>query len=290
MGMEYYDSCPWSDECKDHRLAPAVALSKAGIPCVVWAEDALAFIRFVPTCLFSLQLFVPDELLDRATSILTTTYSFQSADPPEAWCEYPMFDRTTPSCYPRSVSLSTTAPEESLHSDDPRQIWLHPQSFFSFDVRDTSLSVTLDQFPNTVRFPTRPAFLDTLFTVMLESPIGFRHHKFHGTMMTYYGYLLQYTMRGPIILPSGELGPAHKKALCEVEEENRPYFRHLLYRHAGSKMTLAEATEERREIMRKLGKGPEVNRPLPRDVAAVEARKAKAAGSATVTQSLPNAT
>ncbi|KAJ3498030.1 hypothetical protein NLJ89_g10271 [Agrocybe chaxingu] len=284
MGLEYYHSCPWPEESKQHRLAPAVSLSKAGIPCVVWAADALAFIHLVPTGLSSLQLLIPDELVDKATSILTTQ-SFQVADTPKEWLEYPMWDRSTPSCYPGSVALRTTAAEDSLDEDAPRQVWLHPQSLFSFDVRDHSLSVTLDKFPDTVRFPTRPAFLDTIFAVILEPPIGFKHRRFHGMMMCYYGRLLQYTMRGPSRLPSGEFGEAHKTALAEVKEENYPYFHHLL--SGGQRMAWTEAVAKRREVMRKIGKGHEVDRPFPRNTAAVEERNAKIAAAAAM-QSIPN--
>ncbi|CAA7259465.1 unnamed protein product [Cyclocybe aegerita] len=265
MGLEYYDSCPWPEESKQHRLAPAVSLSKAGIPCVVWAEDALAFIHLVPTGLSSLQLLIPDELIHKATSILTTQ-SFQVADTPQEWLEYPMWDRSTPSCHPG--------------------IWLHPQSLFSVDVRDHSLSITLDKFPDTVRFLTRAAFLDTIFALILEPPIGFNHHRFHSTMMCYYSGLIQHTMRGPSRLPSGELGEAHKAALAEVREENYPYFHNLL---SGGQMAWTEAVAQRREVMGKIRKGHEVDRPFPRNTAAVEERNAKIAAAAAM-QPVSNAT
>ena len=56
----FYDSSPWSIDIQRVRPKPACALSDAHIKCLVWGEDALAYIHFIPTGLFNLHLVVPD--------------------------------------------------------------------------------------------------------------------------------------------------------------------------------------------------------------------------------------
>jgi hypothetical protein len=69
MVTHLYDS---STDSQDVRLKPARAISDAHIPCLVWAEDALSFAHSVPTCLFALQLLVPDEHVHDACSAVAT--------------------------------------------------------------------------------------------------------------------------------------------------------------------------------------------------------------------------
>ncbi|THH17587.1 hypothetical protein EW146_g3267 [Bondarzewia mesenterica] len=76
MVTHFYDSSTDSVSTQDTRLNPARAMTDAQIPCLVWAEDALSFVHLVPTCLFALQLLVPDEHLEAASSAGCPTGEF----------------------------------------------------------------------------------------------------------------------------------------------------------------------------------------------------------------------
>ena len=66
--QHHYEYSPYSIRTQQGRLKPASALHKAGIKCLVWGEDALAFIYLVPTRLFDLHLVVPDQDVNRASN------------------------------------------------------------------------------------------------------------------------------------------------------------------------------------------------------------------------------
>jgi hypothetical protein len=160
MGLHFYDSSTDSAETQHIRLAPARAITHAGIPYLVWAEDALSFVHFVPTSLFSLQLLVPDEHLEDAASAILSKLSYKRHKEPDLeWRGFPFADREERSCFPESIFFEMTKPPHLRSEDDPETILLHPMSYFSFDIRDHSLSVTLvPPLPtenSEIRFPTR---------------------------------------------------------------------------------------------------------------------------------------
>ena len=225
MVTYYYNKCTESVETQDTRLKPAQAISDASIPCVVWAEDALSFVHFVPTCLFDLQLLVPDEHVQAACSAITSCLPYTKMDGPcEDWLEYKMINSSQPNCFPNSAYLKrTTHPQE----DDPENVYIHPQSFFSVDVRNYDLSTTLPP-PLTdprIRFLTRTAFLDSLIATLLDPPIGFRHLKFSSSLEVYINYIFIYTLRAyPPVLRSGKLEKGHRSVLESLKPENRFYF------------------------------------------------------------------
>ena len=212
-------------ETQETRLKPAKAISDASIPCVVWAEDGLSFVHFVPTCLFDLQLIVPDEHVEAACSAITSRLPYTKMDGPcENWLEFRIVDRRQPSCFPNSAYLKRTTPGEE---DDPKNVYIHPQSFFSVDVRNYDLSTTLPPplTDSRIRFLTRTAFLDALIATILDPPIAFRHWRFSCMLDVYISYFLIYTLRAfPRILPSGELESEHKSVLESLKPENRPFF------------------------------------------------------------------
>ncbi|KAI0311769.1 hypothetical protein OF83DRAFT_1220432 [Amylostereum chailletii] len=96
-----------------------------------------------------------------------------------------MFDPRTPSCYPESIWLELTTPPSERHDDDPINIFIHPSSYWSIDVRDASLDPSLYPANVDIRFPTRTAFIDSLITAMLDPPIGFRHKRLHNQLQVY---------------------------------------------------------------------------------------------------------
>jgi hypothetical protein len=198
----------------------------AHIPCLVWAEDALSFVHFVPTCLFALQLLVPDEHVHAASSAIASKSSYTLMDGPnESWLEYVIVDSGQPSCFPSSVHLRLILRQ---HEDDPETIHIHPQSFFSVDIRNHTLSTNLALLTllnSQIRFLTRTAFLDSLIGTLLDPPIGFRHWKLTQNLGVYIGYIITYTLRAyPRVLPNGELEPEHKSVLLSLKPENRNYF------------------------------------------------------------------
>ena len=65
-------SSPSAEEATTRLVATAV-LTQAGIPCIVWGEEALAWIHRVPTFVFyTLHLLVPESQLKTACQTLTT--------------------------------------------------------------------------------------------------------------------------------------------------------------------------------------------------------------------------
>jgi hypothetical protein len=70
MGFSRYNHSPSNAAEQLARLGPAHAIVKHGIPCAVFAEDALSIVHRVPTCLFDLQLLVPDAQLQDAVAAI----------------------------------------------------------------------------------------------------------------------------------------------------------------------------------------------------------------------------
>ncbi|THH09856.1 hypothetical protein EW146_g8556 [Bondarzewia mesenterica] len=212
MGIHYYNSSPFSATTMETRLKPARAITDACIPCLVWAEDALSFALFVPTELFALQLLVPDEDVRTPTgwNIRSSTVVNQTATPD-------------------SVALELTTPQSARHEDDPTDIFIHPSSYFSFDVCDHTLSVSLvpplSPANSDLRFPTRTAFLDSMIATILDPPIGFRHGKLTQQLEGFISYIRLYTLRAyPRVLPNGNLEPEHAAVLASLRPENRHWF------------------------------------------------------------------
>jgi hypothetical protein len=192
MVTNFYDSSPENVETQHIRLKPARVIIDEHIPyIVVWAEDALSFAHTVPTSLFALQLLVPDEHVHAASSAVAKRLPYaQIREPTQEWLEHKFIDRGQPTCFPNSVHLRLT---ERQH-EDPEDIYIHPQSFFSLNVRNYNLSTSLvPPLPSSnsqIRFPTRTAVLDSLIDTMLDPPIGFRHWKLTQSIEVYIGYLI----------------------------------------------------------------------------------------------------
>jgi hypothetical protein len=255
MVTHFYDSSTDSPDIQHIRLKPARAITDAQIPCSVWAEDALSFAHPVPTALFALQVLVPDEDLDAASSAITSRLPYvRIRKPAEDWLEHRFIDSSRPSCFPNSIYLTSTNPSFQCE-DDPKAIYIHPQSFFSVNVRNHDLSITLvPPLPATnaqVRFPTRIAFLDSLIDTLLDPPIGFRHWKLTQSMQVYISYLRTYTLRPyPRVLPDGDLEPEHDTVLKSLKAENRQYFDRLI---RGTSLGWFPEVQDRRVFLQRAG-------------------------------------
>ncbi|KAH9924108.1 hypothetical protein B0H21DRAFT_153401 [Amylocystis lapponica] len=265
--LHLYDSSIYCAEAQDTRLRPARAVTDANIPCLVWAEDALAFVHCVPTVLFAFQLIVPDEHVQAAATAITSHLPYQQmTDPHPHWLDYKHMDAAEPSCFPSSVLLQHTSPADRVEYD-PEDIYVHPQSYFSFDVRDPSLSVSLvPPLPPrnaSIRFPTLVAFMDSLIATQLDPPLGFRHLKFSQRLKVYFGYLMLYS---PVLhampreLFNGELEPGHAKVMDSLKAENRHFF--YTFARVITK-GWDDEVQERRTTLEKMGRFAEARKPLP---------------------------
>jgi hypothetical protein len=256
MVTHFYDSSPDSLEIQNTRLKPARAIADENIPCLVWAEDALSFAHFVPTSLFALQLVVPDDFLDVSSSAIESKLPYRRVPGPHsAWLEFKFVDRNQPSCFPDSIHLEATTSRNLRSEDEPETIYIHPQSFFSFDVRNPALSVSLvPPLPSSnarLRFPNRIAFLNSLIDTLLDPPNGFRHWKLTQNLEVYIGYLITYTLRAyPRILPNDELEPEHAAVIAGLKEENQHYFESRIRR---SSLGWLPEVKERRTILERAG-------------------------------------
>jgi hypothetical protein len=195
MGVHFYDQSLHGPREQHERLRPARVLKDAGIPFVIWGEDALSFAFFVPTCLFDFHVLVPDECFDAAVKALLDRLPCRRMDaPPKEWTECAHWDASRPPCFPNSSWLQTTS--RTLKSE-PETIVVHPQSWFAFDVRDLTCSATLSppssQEDAGIRFPTLPALLDSLVATILDPPMGYRHTRHHRMLNCWFGYLFVYT-------------------------------------------------------------------------------------------------
>lgn len=259
MVVHHQDYSFHSDEAQHNRLEPARAVTQSGVPCMVWAEDALSFVHFVPTALFSLQLIVQDGNVDHAAEAIVSQLPFQRmSSPPEPWMEWsmlsPEFEKLV--CYPRSIALKSTKSPENLVWDEPWEVWIHPQSYIALDITDLSLSVSLaPPLPSeneSIRFPNRAAFLDGLANLILESPVNFAHRKFLTQVGIYAEYLLTYTLRkAPRVNEDGTLEPEHQMVMDSLRPENRSWF----YSLAACDTSYNRSTEitKRKELLERMG-------------------------------------
>jgi hypothetical protein len=274
MGVHYYNKSFASPRRQHGRLSPARVLTDAGIPLVVWGEDALDFAFFVPTCLFEFHILVPDELVGAAVKALLDGLSCRRMDaPPERCTEYRVTDISRPPCFPNSSWLETTS-QTLVH--EPATIVVHPQSYFAFDVRDVTCSATLSPPPSEedagIRFPTLPALFDSLVVTMLDPPLGYQHHQLTDILQSWVGSLFIYTpaLRIERRTKKRRFEPRQEAVLNAVKEvraihpfhhclcsycplkENRPYFMGCMSQNS-KPLSWQDEVYQRREVLRKMG-------------------------------------
>jgi len=250
--LELYDCSPYSLPTQKIWLKAACGLSNANVKCLVWGDDALAFIHFVPTILFGLHLVVADADLEKASNEIIRSLPFKIyTGSDRRYVEFIYFDASQPRTFPHSVHLEPTTPQDKRHMDDPEMIFIHPQSQLYLDVNDNSRSVSLPSFPDTIRFPTRTAFLDSLIETYLDPPVGRVHTQLRSMLSVWISYFFVYALRNrPTVLPSGDLEPEHVEVLQSLRPENRPYFE--AFARDESCDTRMHALR-RKEILEKLG-------------------------------------
>ena len=149
--LHFYDECPYSLEEQEERLQAARALAKAGIPCLVHLEDALAFIHLVPTALFALHLVVADHDVDRSTQAITSALPYHvHTGVVDQYCESILRD-------PAQTRMYTTSTYLWLRR------WWTNQCWFLFIHKHALMSMS----------GTTPArFLSPRFLIQSASPLG----------------------------------------------------------------------------------------------------------------------
>ncbi|KAF5376910.1 hypothetical protein D9615_007279 [Tricholomella constricta] len=194
------------------------------------------------------------EDLEKAALAITSTLPYErihSAAP--RWLEMHIYDPAQPSCFPNSIYLRTTKIPHLRHEDDPVDIYLHPQSFFSFDIRQHDRSVSLSTLPREyadIRFPTRAAFLDALFATLLilDPPSGLRVMRLTLLLDVYISYITTYTLRKRPVLSDGELEPEHAAVRDSLREEHRPIFEARL--KPGQRLDWLSEVQLRRDVLK----------------------------------------
>ncbi|KIM42554.1 hypothetical protein M413DRAFT_26594 [Hebeloma cylindrosporum] len=260
--LHFYDSSPyWHVDVQRARLKPASALSDSRIKCLIWGEDLLAYIHFIPTNLFDLHLVVQYQDVQRASTEIMQSLPYEICSvPPPHHLESIFSDPDQPKSFPHSVLLEMTIPDEKRHMDDAGLVFIHPQCQIYLDVNDTSRSVSLPPFPDTIRFPTRTASLDSMIELCLDPPTGRIHTERDGMISVWISYFLSYTLRNePRALPNDDLEREHAEVVHSLKPENQPFLENRI--RGGTRDTILLA-KGRREILEKLGKYEEARRPL----------------------------
>jgi hypothetical protein len=167
--LHLYDSSPYSLKSQNIRLKAASALSAASIKSLVWGEDALAFVHFVPAGLTGLHLVVADHDVQVAFIKITDSLPYEVFTGfVKDYVEFIAIHPDQPRFFPNSVHLQPTTPLNERDVDDPDMIFVHPHSQFYLDVQDDTRSLSLPPFPDNIRFPTRTAFLDSMIATILD--------------------------------------------------------------------------------------------------------------------------
>ncbi|KAJ7160068.1 hypothetical protein C8R46DRAFT_1001245 [Mycena filopes] len=248
MGLHFYDESPsWPSEQRG-RLGPPLAIFRAGIPCVVWAEDALSIVHRVPTGLFDLQLLVPDDKVPESVNALCGSLPYRviagGDDEDSHWRDTRLYNPDRPHAFKLgpadTVILSHAEPGAADEEEAPRRILLHRASTSHFDMNDASRTMLNPDPPDPdfapLRFPTVSAFLDSTVDTLYEPPVPMQHLNFRMHLRVCVGYITLYTLsdQGIMFVTDPDtnepvLLPRLFEVLDAAKEENRPtLIRHCL--------------------------------------------------------------
>ncbi|KAK7046780.1 hypothetical protein R3P38DRAFT_2607824 [Favolaschia claudopus] len=272
MGVHFYDTSPSGPSEQRGRLTCTLPLVKANIPCVVWGEDALSIVHFVPTCLFTQHLIVPDSQVANAAQLICShlPYTREGDARNEHWIDLKFHN---PACA-HAFDIEGGATIELFHNDvgqavrdeSPTLIFVHSASTVHFDIGDPSRTMLNPEPPGpefaSIRFPNAPAFYDMCIDAYHEGPHPFVQFRLRGWLTTLISYLNLYTVSN-----KGEtftidettqeriLLPSVSNVVARVKEENRPMLlRRLLHL---SPLHFPHSVLERRDLkqerMQRLG-------------------------------------
>ncbi|KAJ3513250.1 hypothetical protein NMY22_g15097 [Coprinellus aureogranulatus] len=258
MDTDYYadhDLIRYLPETQRARLQSAVLLSEHSVPSIVWDADAIAFAHEASVTLwYDVQLLVPDPLVQHASKIIQDSLPYiLNPEPLPRYREIDVFhdeDRLT--CFPYSnrLSLTRSSAEETWSEWNPRDILIHPASFFQFDIADTTRSLCLEWFPENVCFPTKPALLDSIVATILDPPLGYYHETLRNHMEILKEDLIRETMRGDDpndMTCDFALSPEGRRVVDSLKEENKKW----IERSCGGERrpTFWSYVRERRELI-----------------------------------------
>ncbi|KAJ7824837.1 hypothetical protein B0H13DRAFT_2123253, partial [Mycena leptocephala] len=149
------------------RLGSPLSISRAGIPCVVWAEDAPAIVHHVPIGLVDLQILVPDSQVADAANVICAKlpYVTLNGDVPDShWHDY-----------------------EMNNPDFPHAFILTPKD--TLVLQHSNSNPAWEEAFAAIWFPTVAALLDALGDTQHEPPILFHHMRFRHHLLTCMEYL-----------------------------------------------------------------------------------------------------
>ncbi|KAJ7850758.1 hypothetical protein B0H13DRAFT_2086644, partial [Mycena leptocephala] len=167
------------------RLGSPLSISRAGIPCVVWAEDAPAIVHHVPTGLVDLQILVPDSQVADAANVICAKlpYVTLNGDVPDShWHDYKMNNPDFPHAF-----ILTPKDTLVLQHSNSNPAW--EEAFAA------------------IWFPTVAALLDALGDTQHEPPILFHHMRFRHHLLTCMEYLFtEDDTNERVLIPHERLG------------------------------------------------------------------------------------
>ncbi|OJT05963.1 hypothetical protein TRAPUB_3150 [Trametes pubescens] len=265
---EFYEYLPPGPEEQHDRLVALRKLTTRGIPCIMWAEDALCYVYRVATALFDQQILVPDELLETASAILqegryvptVPAWDYAEIRPPNEGA----------SPFPTSIRLRhLDIPDHDPYklAPLPGYILLLPMSYFALDVRDKarfqSLVPPLDPANSDILVPKYHTFLEGLVHFIMNPPTGLldnpRPHVMGKSKHdVFIGYLTSWRVfyDYDVALPLHELLPEEQKILDELQtEEARWYMHHTFYKRRA--VTFKDMKEYKLQQSKTTSSGPD---------------------------------
>lgn len=215
-----------------HRLAPARAISAAGIDCIVWGHDALEFAHRVPASEVDCHLLVDDEFLPISAELLATL-GYSPTEPDPQLLDHACWNPARPHAYPDSIRLRHRVAVNSY--TDPvvaRTVLLTPMSFYHVQkswCTDPSRTLSLPHpgANRLLRYPTLFAYLDSLIATYLEPKHG-RHRWWEFSLRADIESLVWSSLKKQDCSGIGKMSEAEERVLLGVRKENQLFVKRKL--------------------------------------------------------------
>lgn len=225
-------------ENKEARVFALRRLISRGIPCILWAEDAMYFFHSVGTKLFTQQILVPDDMLESAAAVLkdASYVPSEGAALPDFFDSHAAADGTYPTeertAFPRGIRLR----HHNISDHDgafaveplPSHILLLPQSYFGLDVcsseRFQSMVPPFDPSNSGILVPKYHTFLEGLIEFLVNPPTGFEKPHLSSFFTT--SYFIQYLVssRRKNDPPLRRLAPVEAEILSEIQTDDARWY------------------------------------------------------------------
>lgn len=171
MDFHFYDESPTPPKEQLGRLAAPSVLVKAGIPAIIWGEDALSIIHRVPTGHFDLHILVDASQLESAAQAICDVipYSRKFTDERKIWRDTPLANKK------RSHAFNLNTEAILLEHTDPDAVWEKVELELSpFDMLDTLLTQLHRKSPST-SCSTTHLYFTLMFMMALALVLTLRH-------------------------------------------------------------------------------------------------------------------